>query len=351
MIMSGKSSLIPWGALLAALMWSAPPAGAATPRNPCAASPRAPSPGGGNPCAASPRVKASDAGNPCAARPRGGNPRAPRPSAAKNPCAAKPPAKAAENPGGGGGGKPFNPFADMAGEANPPQPARPRAGDARWGERRAGVPQPRYFFTQRPDASARDAVARGRLAFRRAGCVGCHPRGRTIYGHAVTAAGARHPFPIPTLIDAAEHFPRLGPTGRLLSVGQFNDFCAATFLGEPPMDPYSQKFKDLEAYVISLSPARYKRMLAWEAKRKALIEGRASGAGGAPTAAPSEGEAAPARAARTPGEGGNPGGGEGGNPCAPRRPRPPNPGDAGNPCAPGNPPALKNPCARPAGRK
>ena len=307
--MSGKSSLIPWGALLAASLWAAAPAGAATPRNPCAAPP----------------------------------------SAAKNPCAAKPPAKAAENPGGGG--EPFNPFADAAGGANPPQSVQPRAGDARWGERRAGVQRPRYFFTQRPDASARDAVARGGRAFRRAGCVGCHPRGRTIYGHAVTAAGARHPFPIPTLIDAAEHFPRLGPTGRLLSVGQFNDFCAATFLGELPMDPYSQKFKDLEAYVISLSPARYERMLAWEAKRKALIEGRAAGAGGAPAAA-SEGGAAPARSARTPGGGGSPGGGDGGgNPCAPRRPRPPNPEDAGNPCAPGNPPAVKNPRARPAGRK
>ena len=327
--MSGKSSLIPWGALLAASLWAAAPAGAATPRNPCAASPR---------------VKASDAGNPCAARPRGRNPRAARPSAAKNPCAAKPPAKAAENPGGGG--EPFNPFADAAGGTNPPQSVQPRAGDARWGERRAGVRRPRYFFTLWPDASARDAVARGRRAFRRAGCVGCHPRGRTIYGHAVTAAGARHPFPIPTLIDAAEHFPRLGPTGRLLSVGQFNDFCAATFLGEPPMDPYSQKFKDLEAYVISLSPARYERMLAWEAKRKALIEGRMAGAGGAPAAA-SEGGAAPARSARTPGGGGSPG--DGGNPCA-ARPRGGNPG-GGNPCAPGNPPAVKNPRARPAGRK
>lgn len=345
--MSGKPSLILWGALLAASTWAAAPAGAATPRNPCAGNPCAP----GKPRAASPRVQASDAGNPCAARPRGGSPRAARPSAAKNPGAAKLPAKAAET---SGGGKPFNPFADVAGGADPQgtrPPAPPRTGDARWGERRAGVPQPRYLFTQRPDASARDAVARGRRVFRRVGCVGCHPRGRTIYGHAVTAAGARHPFPIPTLIDAAEHFPRLGPTGRLLSVGQFNDFCAATFLGEPPMDPYSQKFKDLEAYVISLSPARYGRMLAWEAKRKALIEGMAAGAGGAPAASSGEG-AAPARSARTLEGGGNPGGGDGGgNPCAPRRPRPPNPGAAGNPCAPGNPPAVKNPCARPAERK
>jgi len=33
------------------------------------------------------------------------------------------------------------------------------------------------------------------------------------------------------------------------------------------MDPYSQQYIDLEAFVASLTPERYKAMKAWEAKR------------------------------------------------------------------------------------
>ena len=185
--------------------------------------------------------------------------------------------------------------------------------------------------------------------------MGCHPRGRTIYGHAADVTGATHPFPIPTLIGAADHFPRLGPAGRALSVGQFNDFCATTFLGEPPMDPYSQKYKDLEAYVVSLSPERYERMLAWEAKRKALaraMRGTPGAGGGASTPSSGGGEKPAAPTARIPGGGG--GKPVGGNPCAPSNPRAGKPGAApstpaggGNPCAPRNPCAAKNPCAKP----
>lgn len=354
-ILSGKPGLLPALALLAASsLWAAAPVEAASPsaRNPCAVkSPPAANAPGGNPCApSSPRPENPGGGNPCAPR---------------NPRAGDAGAQAGTSPQGG---RLFDPFADDAGGTGGGKPPPP-SGGVQWGESRAGVARPRYLFTQRPDASVRDAVARGRRAFRRAGCVGCHPRGRTIYGHAADVTGATHPFPIPTLIGAAEHFPRLGPSGRALSVGQFNDFCATTFLGEPPMDPYSQKYKDLEAYVVSLSPGRYERMLAWEAKRKALARAMRGGAGGG-TPAPSSGgrEKPAAPTARTSGEGGGKPVGEiapakprGGNPRAVRNPCATAPGgrnpcaipsvSAGNPCAPKNPCAAKNPCARPERKK
>ncbi len=178
----------------------------------------------------------------------------------------------------------------------------------------ASITHPPYFYTQKHDNSVKDAVARGRKLFRSLGCVGCHPRGRTIRGTAVDVSGVRHPVPIPTLIGAAEHFPRLSPSGQVVSVGQFNDFCATTFIGNPPMDPYSQKYKDLETYVVSLSPARYKRMLEWESKRKAFM-----------------------RTSRDAGGGANPGGS---NPAVPG-----NPPHANNPHIPQNRPAAQNPCA------
>ncbi len=39
------------------------------------------------------------------------------------------------------------------------------------------------------------------------------------------------------------------------------------FLGREPMDPNSQEYVDLYAYVASLTPQVYKSMKDWEAKR------------------------------------------------------------------------------------
>lgn len=39
------------------------------------------------------------------------------------------------------------------------------------------------------------------------------------------------------------------------------------FLGREPMDPNSQEYIDLDAYVTSLTPERYKAMKEWEQKR------------------------------------------------------------------------------------
>ncbi|MFP6870984.1 MAG: hypothetical protein VCE91_16945 [Nitrospinota bacterium] len=115
-------------------------------------------------------------------------------------------------------------------------------------------------------------MKRGKKIFRDVGCVGGHPRGRTVGGTAVDVMGNRNPVPIPTLVGATEHFPRLSPANQIISVGQFNDLCATVFIGNAPMDPYSQDYRDLESYVTSLSPGQYKRMLSWEKERKAFMK-------------------------------------------------------------------------------
>ncbi|MDP6366254.1 MAG: hypothetical protein QF787_08905 [Nitrospinota bacterium] len=199
------------------------------------------------------------------------------------------------------------------------------------------VTPPPFFFTQKRDgwgSSIAVSVKRGKKVFRDVGCVGCHPRGRTVGGTAVDVMGNRNPVPIPTLIGAAEHFPRLSPAGQVINLGQMNDLCAAVFTVHPPMDPYSQKYKDLEAYVSSLSPKKYKRMLSWEKKRKALLaKVKPAGGGRSNPCNPCGGNPCAANpcAAKNP---------CGGNPCAAKNPC------GGNPCAAKNPCAGRNPCAR-----
>lgn len=299
-----KSRPVLFAALLVAPVWATLPAQAANaPGNPCA----------GNPCAAQNPCAAN---NPCAAKnPCGAN----NPCASQNPCAAKNAcARTEKNPRIS---KPFTP---------------PAGGEVRARSKAPAITLPPFVSTRKRDASVKDAVARGRKIFRSIGCVGCHPRGRTIRGTAVDVKGVRHPVPVPTLIGAAEHFPRLSPAGGVMSVGQFNDWCATTFIGNPPMNPYSQNYRDLEVYVASLSPARYERMLEWEAKRKAFMKTAPPAGGGekpgvAKAAAPKNpgGDSPVAKNQSTPA-----------NPCAPN-----NPSTPANPCAATNPCAAKNPCA------
>jgi len=185
-------------------------------------------------------------------------------------------------------------------------PAAPQAATKQIAKKKTVTP-PAFFFTQRRDSTVVDSVKREKKNFRDVGCVGCHPRGRTVGGTAVDVMGNRNPVPIPTLVGATEHFPRLSPANQIISVGQFNDLCATVFIGNAPMDPYSQDYRDLESYVTSLSPGQYKRMLSWEKERKAFM-----------------------KTVKRTGGGSNPG-----NPCAGRNPC--------NPCAAKNP---CNPCAR-----
>ena len=325
-----KSRLVLFAALLVAPVWTTLPAQAANaPGNPCA----------GNPCAAQNPCAAN---NPCAAKnPCGAN----NPCAPNNPCAAK-------NPGAAKNacartekipriGKPFTP---------------PAGGPGRARSREPTITHPPSAFPRKRDASVKDAVARGRKIFRSIGCVSCHPRGRTIRGTAVDVTGARHPVPVPTLIGAADHFPRLSPAGGVMNVGQFNDWCATTFIGNPPMNPYSQNYRDLEVYVASLSPARYKRMLEWETKRKALMKtnrgagGDTSPVAGNPAAPKDPPLAKNPCAPQGPGASSNPCAAQ--NPCAPQNPPPTknpttakNPSTPANPCAPNNQSVPANPCA------
>ena len=214
-----KPRLVLFAALLVASVRAALPAQAANaPANPCAGNPCAAQ----NPCAANNPCAAKNpcgASNPCAPQ----NPcAAPTPGAAQNPCAAK------------------NACARTVRRARRiVKPVHPPCGrcEARAGSKERAITHPPRSFPPKRDASVRDAVARGRKVFRSIGCVSCHPRGRTIRGTVVDITGARHPVPVPTLIGAAEHFPRLSPAGEVVNVGQFNDWCATTFIGNPPMNP------------------------------------------------------------------------------------------------------------------
>jgi len=83
--------------------------------------------------------------------------------------------------------------------------------------------QPGVFMqVLRPDNSVDAAIERGRKLFNEIGCAGCHPRGGTIGGTAVDAAGNPNPIPIPDLRGAALHFPRL-IAGKVVTLGQLND--------------------------------------------------------------------------------------------------------------------------------
>jgi hypothetical protein len=68
------------------------------------------------------------------------------------------------------------------------------------------------------------AIKRGEKLFNDLGCAGCHPRGGTIGGTAVTSTGMKMPVPIPKLTGAAIHFPRVAtPKGIIVNLGEMND--------------------------------------------------------------------------------------------------------------------------------
>ena len=176
-----KSRFVLLGALLSVSIWAVIPVHAASPsKNPCAAK----NPCAGNPCAAQNPCAPS---NPCAAQ---------NPGAAKNPCAAKNAcARTEKSP------RIVKPFTPSAG------------GKARAGSKAASITHPPYSFTRKRDVSVKDAVARGRKIFRSIGCVGCHPRGRTIRGTVVDVTGARHPVPVPHAHRSGGALPAPEPCG------------------------------------------------------------------------------------------------------------------------------------------
>lgn len=80
-----------------------------------------------------------------------------------------------------------------------------------------------YFQTLKHNDSVENAIQRGQELFNKLGCAGCHPRGGTIGGTAVTATGLRMNIPIPSLIGAAKHYPRIAGPGFLATIGTMND--------------------------------------------------------------------------------------------------------------------------------
>ena len=80
-----------------------------------------------------------------------------------------------------------------------------------------------YFQTLQKDASIAAAIKRGKRQFNQLGCAGCHPRGGTIGGTARAVDGSPVPVPIPQLVGAALHYPRLSMTGFAANIGIMND--------------------------------------------------------------------------------------------------------------------------------
>ena len=82
-----------------------------------------------------------------------------------------------------------------------------------------------YFETLKPADSVQEAIKRGEKIFNELGCAGCHPRGGSL-GPGVTAVdvtGNRMPIPIPDLRGAALHYPRIGGSGFVATLGMLND--------------------------------------------------------------------------------------------------------------------------------
>jgi hypothetical protein len=82
-----------------------------------------------------------------------------------------------------------------------------------------------YFETLKPGDSIQEAIKRGEQRFNELGCAGCHPRGGSL-GEGVTAVdvtGNRMPIPIPDLRGAALHYPRIGGSGFVATIGMLND--------------------------------------------------------------------------------------------------------------------------------
>jgi hypothetical protein len=82
----------------------------------------------------------------------------------------------------------------------------------------------KYFDKHQGGDNIDAAIQRGEKIFNDIGCAGCHPRGGTIGGTAVTSTGMKMPVPIPELKGSALHMPRTAtPKGILVNLGQMND--------------------------------------------------------------------------------------------------------------------------------
>jgi cytochrome c len=105
----------------------------------------------------------------------------------------------------------------------------------------------RFFALHQANDELGAAVKRGKEIFEAKGCGRCHPGGGTI------GRTRGEGFPIPDLHGARDRYPRvMTPKRIVVTLAQMNDVCATVFLNQPPMDPDSQEYVDLAAYVASL---------------------------------------------------------------------------------------------------
>jgi hypothetical protein len=97
------------------------------------------------------------------------------------------------------------------------------ASTAAFAQKKKQIPMGPYFQTLKQDSSIAQSIKRGRRSFNELGCAGCHPRGGTIGGTARAIDGSPVPVPIPQLVGAALHYPRLSMTGFTANIGIMND--------------------------------------------------------------------------------------------------------------------------------
>jgi len=90
-------------------------------------------------------------------------------------------------------------------------------------------------------------------------CASCHPGGGTTGGEVETPMPSEvtgHPYklPVPSLIGAAAAFPKYKvPNDAVITLGDMANNCIMMFMMAKPLDPKSTEFKDLSAYLTSLS--------------------------------------------------------------------------------------------------
>ncbi len=90
-------------------------------------------------------------------------------------------------------------------------------------------------------------------------CASCHPGGGTTGGTVETpmpseVTGKPYQLPVPSLIGAAATFPKFKvPNDAVITIGDMANNCIMMFMMAKPLDPKSTEFKDLSAYLTSLS--------------------------------------------------------------------------------------------------
>ena len=68
------------------------------------------------------------------------------------------------------------------------------------------------------------------------------------------ATGEPYQLPVPTLVGAAAGFPKYKvPNDSVITIGDMANNCIMMFMMAKPLNPMSAEFKDLSAYITSLS--------------------------------------------------------------------------------------------------